>query len=203
MTGGIATPEAILDFWFEGALEDASEIGQRMKVWFGGGPAVDAILKERFGATVDALATGLADEWAARGLRQRLAAIIALDQLSRSIHRKSGRAFANDPIALRLAKECIARDDDQNLPPIARMFVYLPLEHSENMEDQNASVRLFEKLAAAATPDTAETFASTLDYARRHADVIAKFGRFPHRNDALGRISTPEERAWVKEHGGF
>jgi len=196
-------PEAILDFWFENALENAAKLGERMKVWFGGGPKVDAVIVERFAATVDQLGSGLADEWAAQGPRQRLAAIIALDQFSRSIHRKSPKAFANDPLALRLAKEAVAHGEDHAIPPAGRMFVYLPFEHSEDMTNQRESLRLFEALAKDGMPETQAIFASTLDYAKRHAEVIEKFGRFPHRNDALGRTSTPEEAAWVKEHGGF
>lgn len=203
MTAATASPAAILDFWFEDTLENPAGVSQRMKVWFGGGPGVDAAIEERFASTVDALANGLADEWAARGARDWLAAIVALDQFSRSIHRKSPQAFANDPVALRLAKDALARGEDQQLPPIARMFIYLPLEHSETIDDQRQSVRLFEQLAQDADATTRSIFESTLDYARRHAEVIAKFGRFPHRNDVLGRTSTPEEVAWVKEHGGF
>lgn len=199
----IETPEALLAFWFEDALDQPAKLGQRMKVWFGGGPKVDAEISERFGATVEALGSGLAGDWAARGPRERLAAIIGLDQFSRSIHRKSPKAFANDPLALRLAKESVANGQDRMLPAAARMFVYLPFEHSEAMDDQQTSVRLFEALAAEADDTTRELFASTLDYAHRHAEVIAKFGRFPHRNDVLGRASTPEETAHVKEHGGF
>lgn len=198
-----ATPQPLLDFWFDDALDQPVKLGQRMKVWFGGGPKVDAEIRDRFGSTVAALGAGLADMWATRGPRERLAAIIGLDQFSRSIHRKSPKAFANDPLALYLAKEGIENGEDQQLPPAARMFIYLPLEHSENMDDQRESVRLFEALAREADDATREMFASALDYARRHADVIAKFGRFPHRNDVLGRASTPEEIAWVKEHGGF
>jgi uncharacterized protein (DUF924 family) len=198
-----ATPQALLDFWFEDALDQPAKLGQRMKVWFGGGPKVDAEIQERFGATVEALGSGLGETWAAQGPRERLAAIIGLDQFSRSIHRKSPKAFANDPLALRLAKEGIASGEDRQLPLAARMFIYLPLEHSETMDDQRESIRLFEVLASEADDANREMFASTLDYAHRHADVIAKFGRFPHRNDVLGRASTPEEIAWVKEHGGF
>lgn len=197
------TPEAVLDFWFEDALENPARLGERMKVWFGGGPKVDAVIVERFAETVDQLGAGLANDWAARGPRQRLAAIIALDQFSRSIHRKSPKAFANDPLALRLAIEAIARGDDRSIPPAGRMFVYLPLEHSEDIANQRESLRLFEALTKEGTGETQAIFTSTLDYAKRHAEVIERFGRFPHRNAVLGRTSTPEETAWVKEHGGF
>jgi uncharacterized protein (DUF924 family) len=196
-------PEAILDFWFEDALENPAKLGERMKVWFGGGPKVDDAIVERFAATVNQLASGLADEWAARGPRPRLAAIIALDQFSRSIHRRSPKAFANDPLALRLAKEAIARGDDRSIPPAGRMFFYLPLEHAEDMANQRESLRLFEALAREGPAEAQAIFTSTIDYAKRHAEVIEKFGRLPHRNAVLGRTSTPEEMAWVKENGGF
>lgn len=199
----IETPDAVLEFWFEDVLARPDTLGAQVKRWYSGGKTMDAAISQRFGATVEALSRGLADTWAAGGPRGRLAAIIALDQFSRSIHRKSPRAFASDPLALRLARESIAKSEDQKLDPVERWFVYMPFEHSEAVEDQRQSVSLFEKLLASATDATRTQIQSALDYARRHAEVIEKFGRFPHRNEALGRASTPEEQAWVKEHGGF
>jgi uncharacterized protein (DUF924 family) len=199
----IATPEDVLSFWFEDVITRPDTLSVQVKRWYSGGKEMDAAITGRFGATVEVLSNGLADAWARQGPRGRLAAIIALDQFSRSIHRKSPKAFANDPLALRLAKEAVARSEDQQLDPIERWFIYMPFEHSEAMADQREAVRLFEKLMSAATDQTRASFQSALDYARRHAEVIEKFGRFPHRNDVLGRTSTPEEAAWVKEHGGF
>ena len=199
----IETPEALLAFWFEAVVARPETLGAQMKRWYSGGPKLDAAITEKFGATVAALSAGEADRWAARGIRQRLAAVIALDQFSRSIHRNSPKAFANDPLALRLASDAIATSDPQTLDPIERFFLFMPFEHSEDPAMQGVSVRLFEELQADATDHTRAAFQSALDYAHRHAEVINRFGRFPHRNDVLGRTSTPEEIAWVKEHGGF
>lgn len=178
-------------------------LGAQVKRWYSGGKEMDAAITERFGVTVEALSNGLADEWAKQGPRGRLAAIIALDQFSRSIHRKLPKAFASDPLALRLASEGVAKGEDQQLDPIERWFIYMPFEHSEAMANQREAVRLFERLMTTATDHTRASLQSALDYARRHAEVIEMFGRFPHRNEVLGRASTPEEAAWVKEHGGF
>lgn len=199
----IETPDALLAFWFEDVVTRPETLGSQVKRWYSGGEAMDAAISSRFGATIDAFANGLAETWAAQGARARLAAIIGLDQFSRSIHRKSPKAFADDPLALRLANEAITHGEDRQLDPIERWFIYMPFEHSEDMVDQREAVRLFENLMSDATEHTRAPLQSALDYARRHAEVIAKFGRFPHRNDVLGRDSTPEERAWVKEHGGF
>ena len=199
----IETPEAILSFWFEDIATHPEKLGAQMKRWYSGGKLLDAEITQRFGDTVDALASGLAQTWAAQGPRQRLAAIIALDQFCRSIHRNSPKAFANDPLALRIATDAIANGDHKTLHPIERIFLFMPFEHAEDMAAQREAIRLFEALQADATDHTREAFKSALDYAHRHADVIQKFGRFPHRNDVLGRVSTPEEKAWVKEHGGF
>ncbi|OYX49574.1 MAG: hypothetical protein B7Y90_06800 [Alphaproteobacteria bacterium 32-64-14] len=199
----IETPEAILSFWLEDVTAHPEKLGAQMKRWYSGGKPLDAEITQRFGATVDALASGLAQTWASQAPRQRLAAIIALDQFSRSIHRNSPNAFASDPLALRIAKDAIAKGDDKTLHPIERIFLFMPFEHAEDMAAQREAIRLFEALQADATDHTREAFKSALDYAHRHADVIAKFGRFPHRNDALGRASTREERVWVKQRGGF
>jgi uncharacterized protein (DUF924 family) len=190
-------------FWFEDVIARPETLGAQVKRWYSGGKAMDAAITRRFGATVEALSRGLADAWAQQGPRGRLAAIIALDQFSRSIHRNSPAAFASDPLALRLAREAVTRADDQKLDPIERWFIYMPFEHSEDLANQREAVRHFERLMSAATDHTRASFQSALDYARRHAEVIEKFGRFPHRNATLGRTSTPDEIAWIKEHGGF
>lgn len=199
----IETPEAILSFWFEDVIAHPEKLGAQMKRWYSGGKPLDADITQRFGSTVAALANVLAQTWASQGPRQRLAAIIALDQFSRSIHRNAPKAFASDPLALRIATDAIANGDDKTLHPIERIFLFMPFEHAEDMASQREAIRLFDALQADATDHTREAFKSALDYAHRHADVIAKFGRFPHRNDVLGRVSTPEEIAHVKEHGGF
>jgi uncharacterized protein (DUF924 family) len=150
------------------------------------------------------LASGEAHRWATQGPRERLAAVLALDQFSRSIFRNTPAAFENDPLALKLAKEGIAAGEDMQLKPAERWFLYMPLEHSESSTDQRRSLDKFSELLSQATPDLRPHLASAYDYAKRHAKVIQRFGRFPHRNDILGRTTTSAEKAFLKRNaGGF
>jgi uncharacterized protein (DUF924 family) len=198
------TPGTILHFWFAYSADRSATLGDRVSLWFRGGFELDRIIAHRFGDIVAKLASGEALRWAARGPRERLAAVIALDQFTRSIFRGTAHAFENDALALRLAKEGIAMGEDLHLKPVERWFLYMPLEHSESSTDQRRSVRKFAELLELATPELRPHLASAYDYARRHAKVIAKFGRFPHRNAALGRTSTTAEKAFLKKTpGGF
>src|SRR5690606_17045287 len=148
------------------------------------------------GAVLEDAGAGRLDGWA-RSPRGRLALIIVLDQLSRNIHRDSAAAFASDARAQALCMEGLERGDDRELAPLERWFFYMPLEHAESLELQERSVREFERLAAEAPAELQSALEAALDYARRHRDVIARFGRFPHRNTVLGRDSTPEEQAYL------
>lgn len=195
------TPESILHFWFGDYTRQAFD--DRAKLWFGGGPKVDEMIAARFKDTVEAIAAGEARRWAAQGARQRLAAIIVLDQFSRSIWRKSPQSFVNDPLALCLTKEAVATGEEASLSPMERFFLYMPLEHSEAAEDQEESLRKFAALEAASPHDLKDLIASAHDYARRHAQIIARFHRFPHRNAILGRKSTAEELEFLKKNPGF
>jgi len=184
----------VLDFWF--AETSAAH-------WFGADAAFDAQIRERFGSTVDAAADGRLDHWVVNPPGW-LALLILQDQFPRNLHRGDPRAWAHDASAQRVALSGIARGDDQQLPPLQRVFAYLPLEHAEDMALQRQSVALFEALCAEVPPPQRERFGAFLDYARRHHDVIARFGRFPHRNAALGRASTPEEMIHLAQPGsGF
>jgi len=162
----------VLSFWF-------LELGP--KQWFGKNAEVDARIRMRFGALHEQLlatqAAGL------ESLAAKQAAIIVLDQFSRNLHRDSARAFAGDATARRLAREVVDAGGDTGLPPDQRMFLYLPFEHSESLADQEQSMRLYARLGNA----------EWSRYAQAHHDLIARFGRFPHRNAVLGRTSTPEE----------
>jgi uncharacterized protein (DUF924 family) len=195
------TAGTILHFWFNFSADRSSTLGDRMSLWFGGGFELDRLIAHRFGDIVAKLASGEATRWAARGPQERLAAVIALDQFTRSIFRGTAFAFENDALALRLAKEGIARGEDQHLKPVERWFLYMPLEHSESSTDQRRSVQKFGELLELATPELQPHLASAYDYARRHAKVIAKFGRFPHRNAALGRTTTSAEAKFLKQPG--
>jgi uncharacterized protein (DUF924 family) len=195
------TPGSILHYWFAWSADRPSTLGDRMSLWFGGSFELDRIIAHRFTDIVARLASGEAWRWAAQGPHERLAAVVALDQFTRSIFRKTPGAFENDALALQLTKDGIARGEDLLLKPVERWFLYMPLEHSESATDQRRSVEKFAELLAEATPDTQPHFASAYDYARRHASVIRKFGRFPHRNAILGRTSTSAELNFLKKPG--
>ena len=200
----MTSPEDVLAFWIGEASQSPDAFKAQQQKWFNGGPALDAELRSRFGPLLEELSTGtLASDWAETGPHGRLAAIIVLDQFSRNIFRKTPRAFAQDALALRLYKDGIARGEDFGLSEAERIFFYLPLEHSEDITDQDRSVDMIFKLHAEARPGF-ETFTkSFLDYALEHRHAIRQFGRFPHRNAILGRASTPDELEWLAEGGGF
>jgi uncharacterized protein (DUF924 family) len=186
--------EAVLAFWF--APEHAAH-------WFDADAAFDEAIRTRFAADTGEAAAGRLAGWAASP-RGWLALLILLDQFPRNLHRGDPRAWAQDVGAQRVALSGIAEGFDRHLPALQRVFAYLPLEHAENMELQDRSVALFEALCADAPPQERSRFGNFLDYARRHREVIARFGRFPHRNAVLGRASTAEERAYLAQPGaGF
>ena len=196
----VATPNAVLDFWF-GAPGSAAEIAARQRpLWFAKSAANDQIVAARFAETLVAASQGELADWAATP-RGRLALIVVLDQFPHHIHRDHGQSFAYDALSLALALEMIQRGEDAQLAPIERVFVYLPLEHAESMAMQDLSVALYEKLAHAAAAAERGLFDGFLDYARKHRDVVARFGRFPHRNELLGRPSTAEEIEFLKQPG--
>jgi uncharacterized protein (DUF924 family) len=183
---------ALLDYWF-GAPGDP-DCDRWRPVWFEATPEFDAALRERFAADQRRAAAGDDDAWIAAPL-PCLALILLLDQLPRNLHRGSAAAYATDEKARWAAREALARGHDRALPPVRRMFVYLPFQHSEELADQRLSLELYARLPAVA-PDR-----DGLRSARRHHDIIARFGRFPHRNQALGRVTTEAEAAFLKEPG--
>ena len=185
----MTAPADVLAFWF------ADGPDTRRAAWFQKDDAFDAACRQ-FEPAHEAAKRGELDHWAARP-EGVLALLILLDQLSRNLHRGSPEAFAADPKARAIAAAAIARGDDRTLTPVQRMFVYLPFEHSEDLADQDRSVALFESIRDGLGDNT-------VDYAERHRDVIRRFGRFPHRNAALGRANTPAEDAYLAEPGaGF
>ena len=182
----------VLAFWFDPACE---------ALWFGRDEAFDASIRARFGALHEAAARGELDRWVALP-ESWLALLLVLDQFSRNLHRDQPRAFACDARAQRIALEGIAQGFDQRLPPAWRVFAYLPLEHAESLALQERSVALTASLCEAFPGEA--VYANYLDYARRHQQVIARFGRFPHRNAVLGRASTAEEQHYLAQPGaGF
>jgi uncharacterized protein (DUF924 family) len=176
-------PEVILDFWFS---------PQARLLWFEKDAAFDDEIRVRFGATVAAAQAGAFDDWCAAP-RGALALLILLDQMARNIHRGSARAFAGDPRAIEIARNAIAAGHDAGLGFQQRRFFYLPFEHCEEPAAQRRSLDLFRDLAAGCEAHEIEDAKDQLEAAERHAEIIARFGRFPHRNATLGRASTAEE----------
>lgn len=194
------TGEELLQLWFGDLQPELPAPGERLRFWFGGGEAVDRLLRERFTTAVTAAADGAYQAWGATA-RGRLALILLLDQLPRNIYRDSPRAYASDAQARQQTLEGLAAGQDRSLAIVERAFFYLPLEHAEDSGLQEQSVTLFTDLLATAAPAQRQMCRDFLDYAERHRDVIARFGRFPHRNAVLGRSSTAAEKAFLNQPG--
>ena len=195
-----APSDAVLAFWF-GPPGSATEVaGRQSRLWFGKSSENDRAVTERFADTLVAATAGRLDHWAATP-RGRLALLIVFDQFPHHIHRDQPQAFATDPQALALSLAAVDAGEACHLAPIERVFLYLPLEHAESLPLQERSVTLYEALAREAAAGERALFDNFLDYARKHRDVVARFGRFPHRNAILGRASTPEELEFLKQPG--
>jgi uncharacterized protein (DUF924 family) len=186
-----AGAEKVLRFWF--ADEPGSRESMFQSPWFFPTPEFDRLCTTRFLASYEDAAQGRLEDWKNEA-RSCLALVLLLDQFPRNMFRGTARAFATDANARELTRHAIASGFDRNLSPVMRMFLYLPLEHSENLNDQLESVRLTSALVAE-NPDYAEILA----YAEQHLEVFRRFGRFPARNRALGRQSTPEEVNFLKD----
>jgi uncharacterized protein (DUF924 family) len=193
--------EQVLHFWLGACDADGALDPEKRRMWFGDGRKHDNEIRDRFGALHDRAARReLVNDWS-RSSRGSLALIVVLDQFSRHIHRGGAAAFAQDAAAQRLATDGIERALDRDLIPAARSFFYLPLEHAEDNALQALSVRCFERLAGEVAPEWRQDYEGFLDYARRHRDIIWRFGRFPHRNAALERQSTQEETEFLQQPG--
>lgn len=193
----------VLRFWL-GAYPLDEDAMQRVQAqWFQKNKAFDQEMAARFGVTIAAARAGQLNVWAEQP-DSWLALLIVLDQFSRNMFRDSPQAFASDAQAVRVAQHGLAQGMDQALPPMARIFCYLPLEHAEDLALQARSVALFAALCDDPQAQPPEFFATTLDYARKHQEVIQRHGRFPHRNAALGRANTEAERLYLAQPGaGF
>jgi uncharacterized protein (DUF924 family) len=163
------------------------------RAWFAKDPRFDERIRRRFAAACEAAARGELGGWEASA-QGALALLLLLDQFPRNLYRGSARAFEADPLARAVAARAIARGFDRRTGPALRPFFYLPFQHSESLEDQDRAVALCETLERAG--------GESARAARQHREIIHRFGRFPHRNAALGRVSTPEESRFLAE-GGF
>lgn len=195
-----ADSERVLAFWFGPPGSAAEVAGRQGKLWFGKSPDNDQAVIDHFSATLVDAAAGRLDHWA-NTPRGRLALVIVLDQFPHHIHRDRPQAFATDPLALALSLAALDAGEERQLAPIERVFLYLPLEHAESQALQERAVSLYSALAREAAPAERALFDNFLDYAIKHRDVVARFGRFPHRNAILGRASTPDEIEFLKQPG--
>jgi uncharacterized protein (DUF924 family) len=180
----------VLDFWFGPPAERPY---RAREFWFRKSDAVDTEIRTRFGPTIEAALANRLESWTNSPDGTR-ALILVLDQFTRNAFRDTPRSFSGDAAALTLARRMVDAGVDRHCDPIERWFIYMPFEHSENLADQHESLRLFRGLAA-------DGLNGPLEWAQKHLDVIQRFGRFPHRNEILGRPSNAEEIAFLQLPG--
>jgi uncharacterized protein (DUF924 family) len=194
--------QAILQFWLD-ELDATGMCSQAQnRLWFQSRPETDREIEQRFGGDVSQALAGELNHWAEEkdGL---IALVILLDQFTRNIYRGTPAAFSGDRQALALAEAAVACDADCELATVHRVFLYIPYEHAEDLQTQEAGISCFDRLLEDCHPDAREQVAGFRDYSVAHRDVIARFGRFPHRNKILDRDSTGEEITHLEQHGGF
>ena len=195
------TIDTVLDYWFG----DQSDLGlisdEQAGLWWGKSEQADDDIRQQFGALLNEISTGGLQDWR-ESPRGMMALVICTDQFPRNIFRDTPKAFSFDSVALGLARTMLERNWHLELRSIERVFLYLPFEHSEKLEDQHRSVALFEALSGKGEDDREnEIIAGYLEYAIKHRVFIERFGRFPHRNVILGRDSTEEEIRFLKQPG--
>jgi uncharacterized protein (DUF924 family) len=192
--------QPLLEWWF-GTFESPQDIAaDKGKLWFGKRDSQDLEAQTRFGDWVEQALAGGLTEWAQRP-EGWLALVLLLDQLPRMIFRDTPKSFSGDLRAQALVAQGIAADFDRQLRPIQRVFIYLVFEHCENLAVQNEAVSRYIDLVAQQPESDRALFIDYLNYAEKHQQVIARFGRFPHRNAVLGRESTAEEVAFLSKPG--
>lgn len=197
-------PEDVCAFWFGELDAEGRATKETSARWFQKDPQFDALVRDRFHASFEAALAGELDAWRRTPLGA-LGLILILDQFTRNMFRDQPQMFAGDSLALTVAKEALATHLDADMGVAERTFFRMPLMHSESIDDQNACVEAFGKLHSeyleARRPDLATIIENNVRYAVAHRDIVAKWGRFPHRNAILGRASTPAELAFLKEPG--
>jgi len=192
----------ILEFWFGELDADGMASGEKGELWFRSSESLDNEIRRRFGTDVALALAGSLDNWSRRddGL---IALTLLLDQFTRNIDRGSPAAFSGDEAALRLVRAAVGAGRDRALPTIYRVFLYIPFEHAEDLAAQDEGLACFDRLLADCPASARDRLADFRRYAQAHRDVIARFGRFPHRNKLLGRTSTDAELQHLQRHGGF
>lgn len=192
----------VLDYWFDDGLQNDWPSQNLNPRWFGGDAAQDTQIRQRFGSLVKAALKGGLQSWESDPLT-RLALIILLDQFTRNVYRGQALAFSGDARAQQLVLQTLTLGQDADLPRVARVFLYMPLMHAEAPGLQDECLQRFTRLLEDATPELRDTLAGNLRFAYQHRDIIARYGRFPYRNAALGRTNTAEEEDFLKDGPRF
>ena len=188
--------DRILAFWLEPKPVTEEDTAARWRFWFTSSEAVDHDIRERFGPLVDKARRGELDAWTATP-RGTLALVILIDQFSRNLYRGTPDAFSADPKALDIARAGFASNRFADFDVFENLFVALPFRHAENVAHQRTALDIAQRDALRGTPAWKQFLVDSVDWARKHYDVIARFGRFPHRNPALGRTTTPDETEYL------
>jgi uncharacterized protein (DUF924 family) len=194
------TPEDVLSFWFGKLDADGFATEEQSKKWFSRDDDFDAEISRLFRSDYDLIAAGKREGWL-DAPRSSLAYVIVLDQFARNMFRRSPQAFAADPRALQAAQASVDLRFDRELRTAERVFLYMPFMHAEDLAAQDRCIDLFEGCAAEVPERVRDRVIGNVKYARAHRDIIARFGRFPHRNTVLGRTSTPDEIEFLKQPG--
>jgi uncharacterized protein (DUF924 family) len=192
----------VLDYWLGDALQRGWPSESRSALWFGGGKAQDEAITQRFGVLVEQALDGELPDWESSPLG-RLALVILLDQFTRNMFRGQGRAFSGDARAQALVRDAVQRGWDLKLPGAGAVFLYMPLMHAEDLALQDECVRCFESLLARSPAERQKDLQGNLAFAQQHRDIIARFGRFPYRNAAMGRSSNAEEEEFLRNGPRF
>jgi len=188
--------ERVLQFWFSGDTQDALKIDSRMNRWFGSDEALDQTVTDEFGDLVKQASDGELMDWTETP-QGRLALIILLDQFRRNIFRGTADAYKRDNMVLKICIEGTGKGHYKKLTAEQRIFFFMPLQHAESLKIQEKSVEIYNALAERVSDTLKATFQTTAQFAELHRDIIAQFGRFPHRNSVLGRENTTEEEAYL------
>lgn len=192
-----ASAEDVHRFWFAETIDDAQAASARAAVWFRSSPEFDETVRGRFGSTIAAAGRGELTGWE-DAPRSCVALVVVLDQFPRNVYRNTGQAFGHDALALSVAQRAVAAGYPGALSVPECAFLLMPYQHVEDVAIQREGVRLLERMLTEAAPPWRPFTANCLDFARRHLEIVERFGRFPHRNAALGRSATPAEREYLQ-----
>ena len=200
MSPSTDNPQDVISFWF-GSGRDANSINDQQKsLWWEKNEQTDQLIKDRYSNLVEDVYSGTREDWL-QTATGTLASIITLDQFPRNIYRGTARSFAFDHRALEISKILLETGLYQELSLIQRVFAFIPFEHSEDLDDQVTSIQLYKDLLELAPENEKEIFKGFYDFALKHHEIIEEFGRYPHRNEILGRNSTHQELAFLERPG--